>query len=542
MESADHRKLEAVRRMASEIQRSVERPVRPGLERAAVAATALIPMVLIVIASLRGPGMSSDSVGYAAAARNFATAGQFTYWDGLPITLWPPGLPLTLGLILRSGIDLQVAAIVLNALAAGATVALTYALGRRVLGSPRLAIVAGAILAVSVATLNVYQMLWSEPLFCTASLATLCLLAWMTQRGPSWIGVLAVAAGVSFACSLRYVGVVLVPVTGISLFVAAADRGIVRGLVAGVLGALVSAIGALAVILRNIELGAPAFGSRTVSMYSLKRAATDTLSTLGHYLLTSAGERLSIVAGLLVVALLAAGAIALAREGPEVRRAIVPILMFVGGYFTLLVGSEMTTNLNSIDPRYLSPLSGPIAVLVVAGVRALMRSARLVPWSRVPGRAGRLGPRLADRSLRGAVAVVVIAFVFGNATSAIHAVARDASDGVGDNAAAKRSSQLAPVAASLSEYMVTDDPILVYWVSGREPIVSRAVLLQSGNVASALRERVAAGDLTYYAYFYGALTLQGLSKVDLRQAGVVLHEVAGYRDGILYSLTLGPVP
>jgi hypothetical protein len=90
--------------------------------------------------------------------------------------------------------------------------------------------------------------------------------------------------------------------------------------------------------------------------------------------------------------------------------------------------------------------------------------------------------------------------------------------------------------------MVTDDPILVYWVSGREPIVSRAVLLQSGNVASALRERVAAGDLTYYAYFYGALTLQGLSKVDLRQAGVVLHEVASYQDGILYSLTLGPVP
>jgi hypothetical protein len=66
--------------------------------------------------------------------------------------------------------------------------------------------------------------------------------------------------------------------------------------------------------------------------------------------------------------------------------------------------------------------------------------------------------------------------------------------------------------------------------------------LQTGNVASALRERVAGGAVTYYAHFFNTGTMQGVSKEDLSQAGVVLHEAARYQDGILYELTVGPAP
>jgi 4-amino-4-deoxy-L-arabinose transferase-like glycosyltransferase len=443
---------------------------------------------------------------------------------------------------MRSGIDLQVAAVAMNALSAGASVAFTYALGRLLIGSRRLAFVAVGILALSVSLVRVYQMLWSEPLFCAVSLATLCLLVLMVQRGPSWLGVIAVAAGVSFACSLRFVGVVLIPVTGISLFIASADRGVARGLVLGAIGALGSAIGALAAVLRNLDLGAPAFGPRSESTYSLTKAGTDTLSTLGHGLITSAVPPLSLVAGAVVVGLVAVGAIALGREGLQERRALAPILLFVLGYFVLLVFSEMTTNLNAINDRYLSPLFGPIALFAVAGVRGLWRGARLVPWSRAGERAGRVGPRLTAWSFVAVVAGIGIAFLVGNARGGIRAAVRDASDGVGYNAAVIRSSQLAPAAASLSEHLVSNDPVLLYWASGRGPITSRAALLRTGNLASVLRGRVTDGAVTHYAYFYNTPTMQGVSKADLRQAGVILTEVARYQDGVLYSLTLGPVP
>lgn len=527
-----------------EIVRSVAHLLWRYREVAAVVAISLIPVVLVVVASHRGPGLTPDSVGYASGARSFATSGQFLYWDGQPVTLWPPGLPLALGLLVRMGIDLEVAAVVLNTLAAGAVVALTYALGRIVLGSARLALVAAAILAVSVSMVHVYPMLWSEPLFCTFCMATLCLLTQMIRRGPTPLGVLAVAVSVSLACSLRYIGVVLIPVTGISLFVAAANRGVVRGLSIGAIGALASTGGALAVALRNIiDLGAPPFGPRSASHYSLIQAAGDSLSTLGHFVLTSAGLQESILAGLLVVGLLVAGAISLARDGSWNDVQSTPVLLFISGYTVLLVASELTTGLEPIDERYLSPVFGSVIVLVVAGVRTLFRSARFATCSPARRGAGRLVPRLTGWSLRLVMAAVGIVFLVGNATGDISLAVLDKGGEVGYNSVQVRSSQLALLAGrSLSGHMVTNDPVLVYWVSGHQPILGHAALSQTGSLASALRQRAATGALTCYAYFFNSRTTQGVSKADLQRAGLVLHQTARYSDGVLYALTVGPAP
>jgi hypothetical protein len=140
------------------------------------------------------------------------------------------------------------------------------------------------------------------------------------------------------------------------------------------------------------------------------------------------------------------------------------------------------------------------------------------------------------------VVALGIVFLVGNATGGIGVATRDASDGVGFNSAALRSSQLALTAGSLPGQMVSNDPVLVYWVSGLHPISSHAALLQAGNAASTLRDRVASGAVTYYAYFFIARTAQGVSKEELAQAGVVLNEAARYQDGILYTLTVGPEP
>jgi hypothetical protein len=508
---------------------------------AAVIAISLVPMIMVAIATLHGPGLTPDSVVYAASARSFAASGQFNSWDGLPVTRWPPGVALTLGLSVRAGVDLQAITVVLNILAAGAAVALAYKLGRQVLKSTSLALIAAFTLAISPWNLRVYQMLWSEPLFCTVSLAVLLLLGWMAQRGPTWSGALAVAVLVSYACLLRYIGAVLIPVTGLSVLVAAADRGVIRGLLLGAASALASAVGEFAVILRNLGLGAPAFGPRSDSTYSLPRAFADALSTIGHDLLVSAGLRTSIAAGVLLVGLTVAGAIVLARRTGRERRAGVPILLFAVFYFALLVYGEMTTNLDGINYRYMSPLYGVMAVLVVAGVQALLRVPAQVPRLAFRSGDGRLGSRLTVWAFRAATAALALVFFASNASNSLSVATKDAS-GVGYNARRVQVSQLAPVAAAYAGHLLTNDPVRLYWVTSRQPLVSCQSLWQTGDLVSAIRDEVGKRGMTYYAWFSDVSSTQGVAKADLAIAGLALHQIARYEDGILYQLTVGPEP
>ena len=126
-------------------------------------------------------------------------------------------------------------------------------------------------------------------------------------------------------------------------------------------------------------------------------------------------------------------------------------------------------------------------------------------------------------------------------TGGIGIAVQNGRSGVGYNWVQLRSSQLTLLAGSFSEHMVTNDPILVYWVSGRQPILGNAALSQSGDLGSAMRESVASGAVTHYVYFFNPMTSQGVSKEDLSKAGIVLHEEAEYPDGTLYQLTVGPM-
>ena len=515
--------------------------VRRILEPAAIAAISLLPMILVAAASRHGPGASPDSVGYLVAAKSFATTGQFTYWDGTPYTIWPPGLALILSFFYRIGADLDVAVVAMNALAAGAGVALTYLLGLTLTASRRGALAGASIVALLSTTTDVYRMLWSEPVFCVLCLATLCLLARSSVSKPGPITVVAIAGAISLACSVRYLGIALIPVAGASLFLATIDRGVARAVAIGLATSIASSAGLVLVVARNLMLGSPAFGPRSASHYSAIQAGRDVVATFGRYVWPNSGPRLAILIGFAIAALIALGAVAVLLHSGRERRAGVPVVLFTCAYLGLLVASEMSTAIEPISARYVLPIFGPAVVLAVAGGQWLLRSAKEMHWA--PARFGNRESlsRPAVLALSAAFVAAGVLFLVGNGRSIAHTVSKSPNS-LGYNAAQVRNSKLAAATGRLQGGVTSNDPIWVASAADRLPVLGKLAVAHGGDLGTELRKLVSSGALTYYAHFDDPMTVQGVTTDDLQGAGIVLREVSAYPDGILYVLSVPTAP
>jgi hypothetical protein len=507
----------------------------------ALVAAAMLPAALVVVACRHGLGMTADSVGYVATARSFAADWEFTYWDGTPFTIWPPGLPLILGFLLKAGIDPLVSAFVLNVLAVSALVALTYLIGRQLLESPLVAFVPTAVTAVAISTIRVYSQLWSEPLFIVLCLAAIWLLMRIIRNGMSASDVLAVAACVSLACSVRYIGVALLPVVGISVLIAEARRGLFQATAAAVAVVALSGIGAALVALRNLILVGSLTGGSSISHASLGDLVLTALAIVGGWLVpeASVGFGLAVLAGLAIVGMATLGALFLAWSTTS-RSLAVPLVAFVATHLVVLLISLLTRNV-FLDFRYLAPLLPPTAILVVVGAWNLWSIAsRSEP--REAGARSPSGRRVASVVVRLALVMAVGLCLVGNARESLSFAIRIGRSGAGYNSDWRLASQLARAAGSIpaSPGLLTNDPPQVYWVTGRHPIPSGAVLIATGDPAAALRAQIQAGGITHFADFTGSRTDQGVSAEQLRRWGVVLTDPVSYPEGILYRLTVPP--
>jgi len=181
----------------------------------------------------------------------------------------------------------------------------------------------------------------------------------------------------------------------------------------------------------------------------------------------------------------------------------------------------------------------PTALLVVAGLREL--------WQLAGGSAGlRLGApawparRIAAWCLVGILAMSGLLYVASQGAEVVDYAMSAARSGVGYNSVELRSSQLARAAGALppGAGLVTNDPVLVYWVSDRHPIPSIQSLSLGGDPGRKIRDGVSAGTLTYYAEFRKAHTAQGVPADDLSRWGIVLRDPVTYSDGTLYRMTL----
>ena len=500
------------------------RSSRPRLTFALVGGLALYPVLLVLIATSSGPGVSPDSVMYVSAARTLAASGELIGYTGEPLTIFPPGLPVVLAGLALPGIEVPIAAVILNLTCVALMVVLSYALAREVLRSQPWALAVAAVVSVLPATVRVFSMVWTEPLFVVLTLAALLVLTRAVRRRTHLEWQL-VAAGllVSAATAVRFIGFTLIPVVFVAAWLASRPAGRVRAFVVAAVSAAVASLGLIAVAARNLSLGSPPLGERYPTGVSIPAVLRRSVAALGEYVVpVQAGQIPALAAGLVVLVLLGLGVVRVVRYRPP---ELVVLTLFTALYWLSLWYGQISTQIDPVNERLLAPALVPMLIIVGYGLAPLFDDHRLPQAVRVVA---------ATLAVLVALSWLAIGVRYATATADV---------GRGFNNQATRTSPLAAAVVALpaDAGLAASNPALAYWTTQREPVAAipfrghYSVPAQTQQTLDELEVLVDQGSVDYLAYFDNTTGVP-LSPVELASAGIATDLVATYPDGRLYRV------
>lgn len=510
-------------------QHAIGRPGPPAIVTAGIAIAAAV----VVLVGTRGGSLAGlDSAVYLAGGRNLAAGHGYVGMDLRPITLFPPGFSATLAAPDALGIGAAQAARWLNAVALGGSVVLAFMLTRRSARYRWTPVAAGLAVAVMPAGFDVGSALWSEPVFCVATLGVLLLLETAIATGPSRNTALVGAAALaSIACTYRYAGLAVIA-TGIIVIAwtgpDAVGRRIRRALVFG----LIAAIAPVLIVARNISYGT-LFGPRTASIESVAGLSREALTVLRGWVTGVTHDAVPAANVAVIVALAAVGVGALMRIRTHRRgvTSLAPVGVFVVVYIVDLVGTELATTVDPLGDRLLAPVVAPVVVLVACAIEALLDAPERIP-----------------RSLRIAgVALVAGAWMCGCAAVTIHRAAVGAPAANGYAARWWTGSSLVAATRRLpaGAGIATNNPAGIYLATGRQPLLQTPVSLIYRSSSrppdiAAFRARLAALPAPRYLV-WERLTgdTWDLTPAQLAAAGLRLVPVTVGDYGTVYRITGG---
>ncbi len=274
---------------------------------------AAVAVVLVLVATRHGPGASTDSVFYVAAARSLIAGRGFVDTAGATLTIWPPGLSSVLAVGIELGLSVGTTVRVVNALSIAAIVLLAYVLFDRHLRSRTGVLVGTTLVALSPTILRVADMIWSEALFCALLLGFVVVFESAVRDGSRQERWLVAAAVVVWGAALvRWVGFALVP-AGVVALVATRPRASLRRILSfAALGSVVPALW----LLRNVTTGDSATGQRATNDRFDAGGVRTVLRGIGRLALPDrVPDGITEVAGLLLVAVLVATVVVVVRKG-----------------------------------------------------------------------------------------------------------------------------------------------------------------------------------------------------------------------------------
>jgi hypothetical protein len=211
---------------------------------AILAFVGLCGIVVVLLSTSRyGVGTLADSAHYIATARSLlAGTGYRSYASSVqeergyrsdmsaPYTQWPPLFPTLLAAIGLAGVDPQVGARWLNAIAFGLIVFLSGELFARYTTSKVLVVTGAVAVLTSSPLVDFAVMALSEPVFIVLVLLVgLSLPGFLRDRRRS--GLVLVSVLVGLACLQRYAGVCLIPAVGILIGISALRYRPLQGLI-----------------------------------------------------------------------------------------------------------------------------------------------------------------------------------------------------------------------------------------------------------------------------------------------------------------------
>jgi hypothetical protein len=358
-------------------------PVLRARLKVSLAAVGLAGFGLVYFSTIRyGAGLSEDSVGYAAVARNVAAGRGLLSYQGTPFVEQGPLYPLILGAITHAfAIDPISSANVVNAVAFGLIVFFSGVLIFRYLAaSPFYSWLGVSLVVFSRPLFQVSVMAWSEPLFIVLVLAFLLLLGSFLDRQTLRVLVfLSIAA--TLACLERYAGVTLIISGAASLFLCLKSSKATR-LTTCLIFVAISSLPVGAYLLRNYKVAGTFVGPRGASNHSLPANFAFTLRGVLEWFFPRAivAQRatftiLSVFLGVsLVGALIWVGVRSRQRHSREDTPAVAHlcvVFLFFATYLTFLVISSTVVAYDTIGGRLLSPVFVPFLVFSLSAIYML---------------------------------------------------------------------------------------------------------------------------------------------------------------------------
>jgi Dolichyl-phosphate-mannose-protein mannosyltransferase len=334
---------------------------------------------VLIATAPHGPRVTSDSVLYLSTADSVRAGHGLLFYEGLPLTQYPPGFPVLLagaGEVAGSSV---LGARLLNALCLALVVLLGWLLLRNHVRSRALRLAGAIALALAPTLFFVSSTAWSEAPFLVLTLASVLALeaALARPRLRRWVVAAALLAGGSFW--LRYSGLWLIVTVPVVLLVANRRMLTARErLTRAGLFVLVACVTGAFVVERNLRLtdGYP-FSNRGPANTSVGQALSDTAAELARWFVpdgASAALRVLLVAALIATlgAWMASRRTTAARPRATAHRATLwPLALLVAGYVAVLLVST-SAFLDPIGARLLSPAFVPVIVLALAGVDHLV--------------------------------------------------------------------------------------------------------------------------------------------------------------------------
>lgn len=489
-------------------------------------AIAAVPVALVAVSTIKGPGITEDSVTYVYAARSFAATGHFDLYSGGALTIFPPGFPIFLGLATKIGIHVQTAAIALDCVCVGLLVVFTYLLAREADVSEVGSLIAATVVALSTATLAVFSMLWTEPPFVVLVLVVLFVLARAVRLGRLSLGSAAlIVVFASLSEATRYIGISLVPAIVLGAFYAerklsrrdAAWRSVGLG--------VASCLGLIIVGGRNLFHGVGFLGPRSGNGYAIGSVLKNSVSAMGSYVLAGRLNRVALAVGIAIVLLLAFGAWRALRQRDF---AAIVLATFIATYWLVLWYGEVTSPLDTVDARLAAPVMPAVVILATYATLGVLTALD----SPVAG-ADRWRKLIPLACLM--VAFLLLAENLVNDVTTARGFADGGIGGYNYNSTASLDSPLVRAVRQLpgSPGVASNDPQYLYWTTGRTrvaqiPTTDRYTTASETEAElRTLKAVVSSGSVRYLAYLNGRPALQPseLAKSGIRCRSTIQRDI-----------------
>ena len=239
-------------------------------------------MILVVISTRSGIGISWDSTDYMAVGRNMASGGGVLDVVGLQMTVRPPGVSALICFGDWLGLVPSTTFVLINTASAGISTFFAMLILKKANVRKQFAILILSIIAFSPSLLNMYSMAWSEPVFIALVAAGLWI-ALSPRTMPLHLLLGALFASMFF---IRYVGPFYsFPIALVAIFAQSKKSGLIKSALRVGSIYFVTLIPQYLWLLRNKSIDGTLTGTRTGAGGSYLNPIKTMFGTLGSWIL-----------------------------------------------------------------------------------------------------------------------------------------------------------------------------------------------------------------------------------------------------------------